>query len=667
MAVPFLLEIGTEEIPDWMIAAGAQEPATNSSRAAARTNKLGGSRHVHGRDAAPPGPSAPKGCPNPERSRRTVDRSGRKRAREGRSPASPKSGHVAADQLEGRAHRKGEYCSFLKQSPRPRRAATSWPKRSREIIGKIYFPKTMYWTGKGGPRFIRPIRWIVALLDDQVIPFEIAGVKSGSDHPRPSPARRAAIPVTFETYEEQLREQIRDPFRRRAPRRASQRALDARSTSRDDALARHPRLPHRMAHTIRGSFDPAVPRTPARSPDHGHAPSPEIFLGRGPDGKLAPEFVAVMNTAATPKAWSASATSAYSAPASTTPASSGMSISRRNSPIALPIWPTSPSRPSSARISKRPSAWWHLAEEIAAWRRALPMQRARRTARKADLTTEMVKEFTELQGIVGGLYAAHRASPKKWRRRSTISTSRSSMDDSIPPRSPARWSRWPTSCDTLRGCFGVGLIPTGSKDPFALRRAAQGIVKILVEGEAPLPLVDSRRRQAARRIPARSRHVLLPGIRGFKYDEVNAVLASGYDELVDVEDRLDAIARPAHRELRTPRGQLQAHPEHPAPGAMSNGVGVRSIPRFSNPAPKPNSTTSSCAARNRRRAAQSTRLPRAPSKPSPRYARRSITSSTKFWSTPRIEKSARTGSPYSSSLLTEFSTIADFSEIVTQH
>ena len=48
------------------------------------------------------------------------------------------------------------------------------------LIGKIYFPKTMYWTGKGGARFIRPIRWIVALLGESVVPFEFAGVKSGN-------------------------------------------------------------------------------------------------------------------------------------------------------------------------------------------------------------------------------------------------------------------------------------------------------------------------------------------------------------------------------------------------------------------------------------------------------------------------------------------------------
>ena len=96
--------------------------------------------------------------------------------------------------------------------------------------------------------------------------------------------------------------------------------------------------------------------------------------------------------------------------------------------------------------------------------------------------------------------------------------------------------------DTLRGCFRVGLIPTGSRDPFALRRAAQGIVKILVEGRLRLPL-----RRLLEGNTALEEFVLdrvryyFKDIRGFRYDEVNAIFVSGWDDLVDVESRLQAI------------------------------------------------------------------------------------------------------------------------------
>src|SRR6202163_599765 len=73
------------------------------------------------------------------------------------------------------------------------------------ILG-IQWPKTMYWVGgKTGPRFIRPIRWIVALLGDKVIPFEIAGVKSGSVTRGHRKLGLFSIPVTFDNYESELR------------------------------------------------------------------------------------------------------------------------------------------------------------------------------------------------------------------------------------------------------------------------------------------------------------------------------------------------------------------------------------------------------------------------------------------------------------------------------
>jgi glycyl-tRNA synthetase beta chain len=96
--------------------------------------------------------------------------------------------------------------------------------------------------------------------------------------------------------------------------------------------------------------------------------------------------------------------------------------------------------------------------------------------------------------------------------------------------------------DTLRGCFAIGMIPTGSRDPFALRRAAQGVVKILVEGKLKLSLSEllNKDPQLQEFVLDRVRYYFKE-IRGFQYDEVNAVLASGWDDLVDVESRLVAV------------------------------------------------------------------------------------------------------------------------------
>ena len=109
---------------------------------------------------------------------------------------------------------------------------------------------------------------------------------------------------------------------------------------------------------------------------------------------------------------------------------------------------------------------------------------------KADLTTELVKEFTELQGVVGGLYARAQGEPEEVWQAVYDHYKPESMEDSIPRATTGRLVSLADKLDTLRGCFGVGMAPTGSRDPFALRRAAQGVVEIIVEGGMSVPLLD---------------------------------------------------------------------------------------------------------------------------------------------------------------------------------
>jgi glycyl-tRNA synthetase beta chain len=161
---------------------------------------------------------------------------------------------------------------------------------------------------------------------------------------------------------------------------------------------------------------------------------------------------------------------------------------------------------------------------------------------KADLTTELVKEFTELQGVVGGLYARAQGEHEGVALAIYDQYKPVSMDDSIPHTLAGQLLSIADKLDTLRGCFRVGLIPSGSKDPFALRRAAQGIVKILVEGKLRLPIQSlcDGSLQLEQFIAERIRYYFRD-IRGYKYDEVEAVLVSGWDDLLDLEERLEAV------------------------------------------------------------------------------------------------------------------------------
>jgi glycyl-tRNA synthetase beta chain len=161
---------------------------------------------------------------------------------------------------------------------------------------------------------------------------------------------------------------------------------------------------------------------------------------------------------------------------------------------------------------------------------------------KADLTTELVKEFTELQGVIGGLYARAQREPDDVAVAIYDHYKPVSMEDSIPRTRAGQLLSIADKLDTLRGCFAVGLIPSGSKDPFALRRAAQGIVKILVEGKLRLPIQAfcEGNTQLEDFFVERIRHYFRE-IRGFKYDEVGAVLVSGWNDLLDIDDRLEAL------------------------------------------------------------------------------------------------------------------------------
>jgi glycyl-tRNA synthetase beta chain len=96
--------------------------------------------------------------------------------------------------------------------------------------------------------------------------------------------------------------------------------------------------------------------------------------------------------------------------------------------------------------------------------------------------------------------------------------------------------------DTLRGCFGVGMIPTGSRDPFALRRAAQGVVKILVEGKLEISLLDLLRgdEPLINFFEERVKYYFKDH-SGFAYDEVNAAMAAGWSNLPDLQARLIRI------------------------------------------------------------------------------------------------------------------------------
>jgi glycyl-tRNA synthetase beta chain len=162
---------------------------------------------------------------------------------------------------------------------------------------------------------------------------------------------------------------------------------------------------------------------------------------------------------------------------------------------------------------------------------------------KADLNTDMVKEFTELQGVVGGLYARVQGEPAEVAAAIYDHYKPVSMEDSLPRSLTGQIVALADKFDTLRECFRIGLIPTGSKDPFALRRAAQGVIRILFEARLAVPINDFAEQTELREFLRDRIAYYLRDVRGYPYDEVNAVMGRPFASLPELADRLEAIHR----------------------------------------------------------------------------------------------------------------------------
>jgi glycyl-tRNA synthetase beta chain len=168
---------------------------------------------------------------------------------------------------------------------------------------------------------------------------------------------------------------------------------------------------------------------------------------------------------------------------------------------------------------------------------------------KTDLTTELVKEFTELQGIIGGLYARAQGLGETVAKAIYDQYTPASIEDPIPTTVEGQLLGLADRIQTITAMFGIGAAPTGSKDPFALRRAANAIVKILAESGLPLRLCDvlqasntetANKEQVAAFLRERL-NFYLKDVRGFAYDVVNAVLAAGADDVRDAIARAEAL------------------------------------------------------------------------------------------------------------------------------
>ncbi len=416
--------------------------------------------------------------------------------------------NVPVDSLEKVTTPKGEYLgATVKKKGRPAAEvlAESLPK---EIAG-IYWAKSMYWRGKSAERFVRPVRWLVSLLDGEVVPLEFAGIRAGhtseghrilSPGPlsigRPSDYSSALAKASVVTSAAEREQRIRKALD------AAIRTIPGARWREDKSLLDTVVNLTEFPSVVLGNFDPEflgladeVLVTVMR--DHQ-----KYFALEDTSSKLLPHFLAVLNTDGDPDGLIRHGNER---------------VLRARFNDARFFWQTDQKIPLRQRVEMLKAVTFqkdlgsYFDKTMRVQKLGSLISEAIRNAgmpvrsgvvfkaallAKTDLTTELVKEFTELQGIVGGLYAKVQqldpilpaATAEAIGDAIYDQYKPESMDDRVPRSVEGAVLAIADKADSIAGMFALGLQPTGSKDPFALRRAANGIVKIIAEHKLPLPI-----------------------------------------------------------------------------------------------------------------------------------------------------------------------------------
>jgi len=539
--LPFLFELGVEEIPHWMI-----EPALADLDRLFKefTSQHGFADPAVRLDGTPRRLVLRTELPPRQADRAEVVMGPPVKAGPGAAQGFARRNNTAVEALAVETTPKGEYYA-LHRTVVGRDTRELLAEALPAIIAKIPWPKAMYWTGKGQITFIRPIRWIATLFGGQAIEFQVADVKSGAVSRGHRRMGAGEIAFDHANYEERLekngvilsaakrRKRIQDGIRKLL--RGTGLTLVA-----DDALLNDLVYLTEYPTPILGEFREEFLELPSEVLSTVMRHHQRYFTLRDAEGKMAPRFIAVMNMRTDRKGF----------------------VKKGNERVlearfndARFFWEQDLEKtleqrvPDLANVTFQARLGSYLEKTARVEKRAaeigtaleLDATAAVRAAHlaKVDLTTEMVKELTELQGVMGGLYARKQGEPDGVWQAIYEQYQPVSMEAPIPASKSGQLLSLADKIDTLESCFSIGMIPSGSKDPFALRRAAQGVVKILVEGRLRFAIKDLRS-ELYEFLLDRVRYYF-KDVRGFAYDEVNAVLAAQSSDLVDVEARLIAL------------------------------------------------------------------------------------------------------------------------------
>ena len=588
----FLLEIGCEEIPARMIDAASRElqEKLNTLLRRERLEPAGAISHL---DTPRRLAVLASGIPasQPDITEQVTGPSAQIAYKDGQpTPAAhafARKAGLDVAKLETVRTPKGEYLAAT-VTRKGRAAAEILAETLPKEISTLYWPKNMYWR-KRGELFVRPVRWLVAMLDEQVVPLELFGIAAGKTTRGHRIISGTAGSETVSiskpsAYVEALRSAKvlgaaeREQVIRKALDAATRTIPGARWREDGPLVATVVNLTE-FPSVILGGFDPEFLDLPEEVLVTVMRDHQKYFAIEDAKGKLLPHFLAVLNTGAD---------------------SDGLirhgneRVLRARFNDARFFWQTDQKQTLRQRVDllrnvtfqKDLGSYYdktlrvqHMASSLSetvkqsgiAIRPGIVHKAA--LLAKADLTTELVKEFTELQGIVGGLYARVQPLDEGMKRDVQLEISKAiydhykpeSMEDDAPATLEGAVLSIADKADSIAGMFALGLVPSGSKDPFALRRQANGIVKTVAEHKLPLRLseimADARIRYKGSEAENRfSNAAYAESVRSFfrerlefylkdahepryAYDVVNAVLAVDSDDVVDAVARAEAVSK----------------------------------------------------------------------------------------------------------------------------
>jgi glycyl-tRNA synthetase beta chain len=460
---------------------------------------------------------------------------------------------------------KGEYvCAVKKEPGRPtvELLSTFLPK----WILSIPFQKSMRWADVP-IRFARPIHWILALFGGEVVPFEVGNIRSGKMTFGHRFMHSGPVPVKdFQSYIQKTREAsaIVDPVERKEKIEKEMIREGARVSGRilkDEDLLNEVNFLVEYPVALCGTFDSKFLSLPREILIHSMKEHQRYFPVEDDHGKLLPHFVCISNIhprsrEVVVKGNERVLRARLSDAAFFFEDDLKIPLDSRVEQLKKVVFQAKLGTSYEKMMRFKQLALWIVERIDPKLREAV--ERASHLC-KADLVTGMVGEFPKLQGIVGREYA--RLSKERPEVAEAI------YEHYLPGFAGDRLPSGPIGdivsmadkMDTIVGCFGVGLVPTGTADPFGLRRQALGILRIILEKKYSLSLrelieesekqlkdkmerpVEEVRNDVLDFFRVRYQNFLLD--KEYPFDVTDAVLSISFDELVDVQGRIDALKK----------------------------------------------------------------------------------------------------------------------------